>query len=164
MLILDQFPKKSASQRANSQSQRRAKDEDDDSELLLGKAPANENGRPDPDDTAMAVDDVDPGRAPGRIIGSTFPLQDFRENIARGDLVTKAVADLAFVIQDVVLKPFASRRHAEMIECLQALRDTALKVSVRKRLERSVLPFPHRRMRLTPGTRMSDTCITYAMR
>lgn len=70
----------------------------------------------------------DPGRAPNRIIGTTYPLQDFKENTARGDLVTKAVEDFAFVIRDIVTKPFASRRTAEMLDCLVALRKTASEV------------------------------------
>lgn len=69
---------------------------------------------------------ADPGRAPGRIIGATYPLQDFKKNIAQGDLVTKAVEDLGAVIKEVVVKPFASRRHMEMVECMAAMRDTAL--------------------------------------
>jgi ATP-dependent DNA helicase 2 subunit 2 len=130
MLILDQFPKKSASQRQNSQlqSQRHVQTADEEEDLLHANRSANgTHGAVTPMDEDAP--EVDAGRAPGRIVGSTFPLVDFRKNIAQGDLVTKAVADLAFVIQDVVLKPFASRRHAEMMECLLELRDVALKVS-----------------------------------
>lgn len=71
--------------------------------------------------------DVDPGRAPGRIIGSTYPLRDFKTNLAQGDVVTKAVEDMGVIIKEVVLRPFASRRHKEMIECMIAMRDTSLK-------------------------------------
>jgi len=71
--------------------------------------------------------DVDPGRAHGRIIGSTFPLADFKKNLARGDVVTKAVEDLGVVITEIVMRPFSSRRSAELLECMAALRDTSLK-------------------------------------
>ncbi|KAI0638826.1 SPOC domain-like protein [Trametes polyzona] len=69
---------------------------------------------------------LDRGRALGRIVGTTYPLEDFRANIERGDLVTKAVEDLAFVIKQVVLRPFASQRADEMLECVQELRRVAL--------------------------------------
>ncbi|KAJ7785660.1 SPOC domain-like protein [Mycena metata] len=71
--------------------------------------------------------EVDPGRAPGRIIGTTHPLKDFRDNIARGDMVSKAVEDLAFVITEIVLRPFAKKRGAELMECLGTLREVCLK-------------------------------------
>jgi ATP-dependent DNA helicase 2 subunit 2 len=71
---------------------------------------------------------VDPGRAPGRIIGTTYPLADFKKNLAQGDVVTKAVEDLAWVIKDIVMKPFSSRRTEELLECMRVLRDTSLKV------------------------------------
>ncbi|KAF9448857.1 SPOC domain-like protein [Macrolepiota fuliginosa MF-IS2] len=70
---------------------------------------------------------IDPGRAPGRIIGSTYPLKDFEKNLVQGDVVTKAVEDLCEVVVEIVLRPFASRRSGEMIECLKVLRDTCLK-------------------------------------
>jgi ATP-dependent DNA helicase 2 subunit 2 len=70
--------------------------------------------------------DIDRGIAPGRIIGTTYPLADFEDNIKTGDVVTKAVEDLAAVIEEIVTKPFSSRRTDEMIECMAALRNTAL--------------------------------------
>ncbi|KAJ7151626.1 ku80-like protein [Mycena filopes] len=73
--------------------------------------------------------EVDPARAPGRIVGATHPLADFRSNIARGDMVSKAVEDLGFVITDIVLRPFARKRAAELMECLEALREVCLKTS-----------------------------------
>jgi ATP-dependent DNA helicase 2 subunit 2 len=72
--------------------------------------------------------DIDPGRAPGRIIGSTFPLADFKKNIAQGDVVTKAVEDLGAVITEIVMRPFSSRRSAELLDCMKTMRDTSLKV------------------------------------
>ncbi|KAF8575921.1 ku80-like protein [Ramaria rubella] len=68
----------------------------------------------------------DPGRAPGRIIGNTSPLQDFKQNIKEGDVVSQAVRDLGEVIKEVITKPFASRRHGEMLECLKEMRHVAL--------------------------------------
>ncbi|KAI6028982.1 SPOC domain-like protein [Pisolithus marmoratus] len=61
-------------------------------------------------------------RAPGRI-GNTFPLKDFRTNLSRGDVVTKAVEDMGTVIREILERPFAGRRKDEMIECLRVLRD-----------------------------------------
>jgi len=37
------------------------------------------------------------------------------------------VEDIGVIIKEVVLRPFASRRHKEMIECMIAMRDTSLK-------------------------------------
>lgn len=71
---------------------------------------------------------IDPGRAPGRIIGSTYPLADFKKNLVQGDVVTKAVEDLGVVITEIVMRPFSSRRSEELLECMTALRDTSLKV------------------------------------
>lgn len=65
-------------------------------------------------------------REPGRIIGSTYPLSDFRHNLATGDLVTKAVEDLGWVIKGIVLRPFTSRRNDELVECLRVLRKVCL--------------------------------------
>lgn len=70
----------------------------------------------------------DRGIAPGRIIGSVVPLQDFKRNLAVGDLVTKAVEDICLVLQEEIVKPMANRRKDEFLECLQYLRETCLKV------------------------------------
>jgi ATP-dependent DNA helicase 2 subunit 2 len=69
---------------------------------------------------------TDPQRPPGRIIGLAKPLTDFKDNISQGDVVSKAVEDLGWVVKEVVLRPFAGRRHAEMIECLNGLREVCL--------------------------------------
>lgn len=69
---------------------------------------------------------TDPQRPPGRIIGLAKPLADFKDNISQGDVVSKAVEDLGWVVKEVVLRPFAGRRHAEMIECLNVLREACL--------------------------------------
>ncbi|KAG1761756.1 SPOC like C-terminal domain-containing protein [Suillus occidentalis] len=98
-------------------------EESDQEPLLLEKRPFNALPTPE---RSMSPD-VDPGRAPGRIIGSTYPLRDFKTNLAQGDVVTKAVEDMGVIIKEVVLRPFASRRHKEMIECMIAMRDTSLK-------------------------------------
>jgi len=72
----------------------------------------------------------DQGIAPGRIIGSVVPLQDFKRNLAVGDLVTKAVEDICLVLQEEIVKPMANRRKDEFLECLQYLRETCLKVRI----------------------------------
>jgi ATP-dependent DNA helicase 2 subunit 2 len=72
---------------------------------------------------------VNSGHAPGRIIGSTYPLADFQKNLARGDLVSKAVEDLGWVIREIIGRPFGMGRSEELITCIKALRDTALKVA-----------------------------------
>jgi len=69
---------------------------------------------------------TDPQRPPGRIIGLAKPLADFKDNISQGDVVSKAVEDLGWVVKEVVLRLFAGRRHAEMIECLNELREVCL--------------------------------------
>lgn len=72
--------------------------------------------------------EIDPGKPSGRIVGTTFPLADFQKNIAKGDVVSKAVEDFAWAIREIVGRPFAARRTEEMITCMKTLRDTALKV------------------------------------
>ncbi|KAF7319822.1 Ku domain-containing protein [Mycena kentingensis (nom. inval.)] len=96
------------------------------------------SGRSSPAATVADVDDsnsmdvvdaslgIDAGRAPGRIIGTARPLADFKETLSRGDMVSKAVEDMCAVISELVVKPFASRRHAELMECMVALRHTCL--------------------------------------
>ena len=110
-------------------------EEDPDEELLLNRqhkpalpTPAGSlSPRPRNDDDDM---DVDQMRAPGRIVGATYPLKDFRANVKTGDLVTKAVEDLAYVIKDVISRPFAGRRTKEMLECMREMRKVALEVSI----------------------------------
>lgn len=106
---------------------------EDDMELLLDRKPPS--ALPKPEDggggggglaTPARSPTPDAGRAPGRIIGSAYPLDDFRANIASGDLVSKAVEDLAFVIRNVVVEPFAAKRAGEMVECARALRRVCL--------------------------------------
>jgi len=124
----------------------RSKDDSDteegenDEELLLNLKKPTNTGTPVPPGQEKPLPTparslspliVDPGRAPGRIIGNTYPLKDFKKNIAQGDVVTKAVQDLAEVIVEVVLKPFATRRRGEMIECMKILRKTCLEVCLR---------------------------------
>jgi len=105
--------------------------EDEEEELLLNKkksTPPPKKGVPLPTPVRSVSPQVDPGRAPGRIVGNTYPLKDFQKNISQGDVVTKAVEDLAAVIAEVVMKPFASRRTQEMLECMEVLRRTCLEV------------------------------------
>jgi ATP-dependent DNA helicase 2 subunit 2 len=116
-------PKLARPAKKSAASDSETEEESDQEPLLLNKRPFNTLPTPE---RSMSPD-VDPGRAPGRIIGSTYPLRDFKTNLAQGDVVTKAVEDMGVIIKEVVLRPFASRRHKEMIECMIAMRDTSLK-------------------------------------
>ncbi len=64
------------------------------------------------------------------IINLQNPLEDFRKNLAAGNPVSKVVEDMANVIKEVVNSELASERTEEMITCMQAMRETALKVRV----------------------------------
>jgi ATP-dependent DNA helicase 2 subunit 2 len=105
--------------------------EDDDEDLLLNKKPStplSQAKEPLPTPARSLSPQVNPGRAPNRIIGTTYPLKDFQKNIAQGDVVTKAVEDLSAVITEIVMRPFASRRKSELLECMAVLRKTSLEV------------------------------------
>ncbi|KAH8830040.1 ku80-like protein [Flagelloscypha sp. PMI_526] len=78
---------------------------------------------PPGDDGAM---NIDRGVAPGRIIGTTYPLEDFKKNLSQGDVVSKAVEDMGDIITEIVLGKFPHKRHGEMVECMKAMRDTCL--------------------------------------
>lgn len=111
---------------------------DDDAELLLNRkstVPAaslsHSKGKPEgakrprknlPTPSPEADDRLEPGR----IVGTTAPLKDFRKNISRGDMVSKAVEDLGWAVREIVMKPFAKRRFSEMMECLGELREVCL--------------------------------------
>lgn len=111
---------------------------DDDADLLLNRkstAPvtllSNKNGKPESSrslrknlPTPSPEAENRPG--PGRIVGTTTPLKDFRKNISRGDMVSKAVEDLGWAVREIVMKPFAKRRFGEMMECLAELREVCL--------------------------------------
>jgi ATP-dependent DNA helicase 2 subunit 2 len=126
--------------------------------LLDAKKPATPppftaKGMPLPTPARSMSPEFHPGREPGRIIGSTFPLTDFKKNLAQGDVVTKAVEDLGVVITEIVMRPFSSRRTAELLECMVAMRDTSLKVCGAVGTITFSLIIPCRRMRLMPGMR-----------
>ena len=97
--------------------------EDDEQDLILNQKPGTSKLP-----TPARSPTPDPGRAPGRIIGSAYPLEDFKKNTATGDLVSKAVEDLGFVITDIITKPFSSKRTDEMIECMKEMRKVCLEV------------------------------------
>ena len=88
--------------------------------------PPSKKGAKLPTPSPEPVIVTDPQRAPGRIIGLAAPLADFRNNISQGDVVSKAVEDLGWVVKEVVSRPFAGRRHSEMIECLNELRGVCM--------------------------------------
>ena len=106
--------------------------EDEEEDLLLNKIsaplPPPKNVALLPTPARSLSPQVDPGRAPNRIIGNTYPLKDFKKNIAQGGVVTKAVEDLTAVITEIVMRPFASRRKSELLECMTTLRKTSLEV------------------------------------
>jgi ATP-dependent DNA helicase 2 subunit 2 len=116
-------PKKATRPRADDSD---TEEESDDEELILDKAP-QKNGQPLPTPARSISPETSGGREPGRIIGIDYPLKEFKKNISQGDLVTKAVEDLGYVIGEIVSKPFAHKRHEEMIECMKAMRDTSVK-------------------------------------
>ncbi|KAF8887717.1 SPOC domain-like protein [Infundibulicybe gibba] len=121
MLLLDRkpgskTPQTTSKDKATSGSD--TEDDDDDDEMLLDKPkPADEprgNDRPLPTPARSLSPDIDLGRAPGRIVGTTYPLADFQRGLA--------IDDLGVVITEIVLKPFTSRRTAELLECMEAMR------------------------------------------
>ncbi|KAF8172182.1 SPOC like C-terminal domain-containing protein [Mycena galopus ATCC 62051] len=94
----------------------------------VGTPPPVRKGRnPLPTPARSLSPEFDPARVPGRIVGNTRPLDDFKANIVRGDMVSKAVEDLGAVVMQIVMRPFANRRSAELMECMETLRDTCLK-------------------------------------
>ena len=126
-------PEASSSSRMVKVNAEDSETEDDDEDLLLNKKPSMPSPQPRdlaplPTPARSLSPQVDPGRAPNRIIGTTYPLKDFKKNIAQGDVVTKAVEDLSAVITEIVMRPFAARRKSELLECMTALRNTCLEV------------------------------------
>ena len=110
-------------------------DEAEEELLLDSRTPARKLDRdraplPTPARSVSLDPLIDRQRMPGRIIGLSFPLEDFRKNISRGDVVTKAVEDLAWVIQEILRRPFSSRRYEELLECMHELRKVALEVRI----------------------------------
>ncbi len=110
--------------------------ESDEDVWLPSNKPSGKLPTPSPEPGMI----VDSQRAPGRIIGMATPLSDFKLNISQGDVVSKAVEDLGWVVKEVVLRPFAHRRHAEMIECLNELRGVCLQEDEIDAWNRCVLP------------------------
>ncbi|PCH33115.1 SPOC domain-like protein [Wolfiporia cocos MD-104 SS10] len=107
----------------DSETESETEDEDGD-----GKAQPNKSALPTPapepeSDSELSID---AGREPQRIIGTTNPLEDFRKNIARGDVVTKAVEDLGAVIEEVTASMFVTKRLEEMLRCMREMRKVAL--------------------------------------
>lgn len=106
--------------------------EGEDDHLLLeevttrGPDSAKSSALPTPNRSASPDLEIDE-REEGRIIGFSYPLGDWRKNIAEGDVVSKAVEDMGYVIREIVSRPFAERRHEEMIECMQEMRETCLR-------------------------------------
>ncbi|OBZ80021.1 ATP-dependent DNA helicase II subunit 2 [Grifola frondosa] len=141
-ILLDKMPRQTQPRsqlpmqaRAESRSQQRQRakskpvdsetesESENDQELILGQVQKPSLPTPTLSPSPAAPDSR---RAPGRIVGSAYPLADFRKNIERGDVVSKAVEDLAFVVKEIVLQPFSSRRNAELLDCMKELRQVAL--------------------------------------
>ena len=152
MLLLDSAPVLSCrpnqshtqSPRAPSpEKQRRAgggvdSDTEDEGDHLLGVKGSTGATTPGPDSPDAPAFSTTPDRSAspdlgidereeGRIIGFSYPLDDWRTNLAEGDLVSKAVEDMGYVIREIVNRPFPERRHGEMIECMQEMRETCLR-------------------------------------
>lgn len=131
--------KKRPAKKAVSDSETETEEEPE--ELLLAQkasSSATKSAKPQDEDVLMTParsvsptpqhQEADPGRVPGRIIGLTNPLADFNQNLAVGDIVTKAMEDMGWAITEVVMRPFARRRTKEMIECMQKMREVAKEV------------------------------------
>ena len=101
---------------------------DEEPEVKAVDKPAKQLPKPASESDFDDLDDVSP--VDNRIISHGQPLADFHKNMNTGDLVTKAVEDLAWVIKDVVMKPFAGRRQDEMLKCMDVLREACLKVRI----------------------------------
>jgi ATP-dependent DNA helicase 2 subunit 2 len=130
--------------------------------LASPSQPKSAAGNSDPDEPMEVDQKPDPhpmvvgqGAKPGRIIGNDHPLYDFKSNIARGDVVTKAVADLGQVIPEIVAESFSSQRFDEALECMKVMRDVALQVCRRIATDCETGPLnphaPRRRMKLMSG-------------
>ncbi|GJE94221.1 ku80-like protein [Phanerochaete sordida] len=127
-------PKRALSDDSDTEPEPEPEPQDDD-DLLLDTTPAvkpEPRAKPEPAEAGVPPTPSsrsptpERDRAPGRIIGTTHPLAEFYANTASGDLVSKAVEDLAFVVRTVVFKPFTTRRTDEMLECVRALRRVCL--------------------------------------
>lgn len=133
LLLLDPKPLRATQSKVPQKPSKKPVATDDsetdnsDDDMHVDQAPPK-NAQPLPTPVRSVSPAVDPGRAPGRIIGTTYPLDDFEKNISQGDVVSKAVEDLGFVIKEIVVKPFTSRRHDELLKCMSSFRDVALKV------------------------------------
>ncbi|KAF8895028.1 SPOC like C-terminal domain-containing protein [Gymnopilus junonius] len=132
MSVVEEAAPASSKGKAPANAEDSATESESEEELLLEKkvpstpAPKQGRGAPLPTPARSVSPMIDAGRAPGRIIGNTYPLKDFQKNLAQGDVVSKAVEDLSAVIAEVVMKPFSSRRTDEMLQCMTTLRKTCL--------------------------------------
>ncbi|KAJ8520350.1 hypothetical protein ONZ45_g2822 [Pleurotus djamor] len=111
-------------------------EDDSDEELLLDKVKPKTEPKPHsppprnhplPTPARSISPEPNPERAEGRIIGAAFPLKDFKQSLKDGESVEKAVEDLGIVIDEIVGRPFAMRRKAELLECMETMRETCLK-------------------------------------
>lgn len=116
-------------------------DTDTEDERHATPEPPHKNGKANAQLPTPSVSPTGPKKSPGktrtraeadirtgRIIGNAFPLEDFKTNLERGDVVSKALTDMGAVIQEIVEESFSSQRYDEAVSCMKAMRDTALKV------------------------------------
>ncbi|KAL7422191.1 ATP-dependent DNA helicase yku80 [Cryptotrichosporon argae] len=70
---------------------------------------------------------AEPKPKPGRLISNERPLQDFHRLVeGEGDVFRKAIQDMGAVVVENVAASFASAAFAKAVECLRAMRRTAL--------------------------------------
>jgi ATP-dependent DNA helicase 2 subunit 2 len=105
-----------------------------------------DSNRPHPSDLPTpGLSPPSKGRAaadlrPGRIIGNAFPLNDFRKNLERGDVVSKALKDMGTIIPEIVEESFSTQRYDEALQCMREMRDVALKVRPNSFLDAMLSP------------------------
>lgn len=100
---------------------------EDESDGEPSVARKNGTGMQEPTPARSASPEL--ARTQSRIVGDEYPLRDFRKNIKkRGDIVSTLADELGDVVLEILMQNFASRRHAEMMDCLKEYREMALKV------------------------------------
>jgi ATP-dependent DNA helicase 2 subunit 2 len=132
-----QYPEASSPRKQRRPAEESGSETEDEDPLLLGAAKPTAAAASDPDSPNTSIPPIPDGsaspdleideRGEGRIIGFSFPLDDLRKNLAEGDVVSKAVEDMGYVVREIVNRPFAERRHGEMIECMREMRETCLR-------------------------------------
>ncbi|GMK57801.1 hypothetical protein CspeluHIS016_0406350 [Cutaneotrichosporon spelunceum] len=80
--------------------------------------------------TELKSEPVSPVKArpkPGRLVSNESPLEDYRRLVqGEGDMFRKAITDLAAVVRENVAASFSRQAFPLALECLEAMRATAL--------------------------------------